>query len=366
MTGGHMDDGFVAKAVSRSNRSSIAVYLLGIVLVLVGELFFYRYYYNFFLGPFNISGNDLPTQISGTKPLKYWLNVEGLATIYTYAHLKSEQSDGKTKVVASYYVMVFHKTLLLEKIQDDISSETLPAVQTGWLDDLAPLESMKIIAELENEQPEIKGEFLPYRLVTGNFRTSGYIGLAVGLVFIGLCVWGLMKAWDWGDEPGTHPLMKKLTRFGPVEFVTGRINAETLLPHTQIGNLHFTDNWIISSSAFTMMATKVEDVMWVYKHTVTYSVYFIPYYRSYSVYIHDRFGEVTTCTARNSKVVDTMIDAICKRTPWAIIGYSKDTEAFWKKNRSEVIAAIDERKIVLGYEGNSIASKLNSSTDEPE
>jgi hypothetical protein len=143
------------------------------------------------------------------------------ALIETCDYVSTSKSGTKT-VDASYYAMVLEKRLLLVKLAGSpAGTEPLPS-QTGWLADINADENKKIIQELETEEPAIRGLFLPFKLETGDFRTNGLFGLVIGRVALLLCFWGIGTVIRRSADPASHPVLRALARFGPVDYGVSR------------------------------------------------------------------------------------------------------------------------------------------------
>lgn len=341
-----MEDSLIQKTISRSNRSLLLLCALGIAAVFLLVALNFRYFYNFFLGPVDITDSELSSFTSATEPQRYWLNVNGYGMVNTGIQLISTSDSGRETVEATYFAMILEKNILLVEQKGDILTDTLPGQQTGWLTKLSSEESEQIVSALEQDEPSIAGTFLPFKLETGNFRINGYIGLVVGLITLLLCAWGLVTVILRVSDPNTHPVMKKLARFGPVELVSSRIESELAVPHTTLGKLHLTKSWLVYATNTNLMATRFEDIAWLYKHVQTHRSYGIVVSRIYTAMVFDRFGVQLNLVAGNKEApVDEMLQAILARAPWAVTGYSKETLNVWKKHRADFLSAVEKRKL---------------------
>jgi hypothetical protein len=304
-----------------------------------------RYLYNFVFGPFDAQPEQILQAGSASTPQKYWLTVTGEELINTGVTYTTTSSGGSKTIEASYFVMPVGEQLLLVRMKGDQSAETLPGNVTGWLSDVSTEETNKVVRDLEQQVPEIQGMFLPYKLETGNFRLSGLLGMAAGLLIVSLSIWGLFTFVNRTTNPTSHPILKGLSRFGQLDFVINRIEAELASPHQTIGKLHLTNSWLVYEAATNMLATRYEDVVWAYMFVYRQKSYGVTVSKTYTAKVYDRFGVMCDFLAgRKEETATAMLEAICQRAPWTVMGYSDQLAAAWKKDRQGFLAAVEQRK----------------------
>jgi hypothetical protein len=338
-------EGLIHKTVQRSNRT---ILLLGVLAILATAALFalsYRYFYNFALGPFDVSAAELLPLQAGDRPLKYWVRVSGSDLLDTGMQYVTTSDSGTETIEHSYLALVLEDRLLVVKHAGALPSLPMTPTVTGWISQLSDEEKVEVIQAVEKDVPQVAGAFLPFQIEEGNFRANGLIGLIAGGVVILLGFWGILTVIRRNNDLTTHPILKALTRFGPLEFVISRIEGELAMPHTQIKNLHLTNNWLVFDGKTSLAATQNDDVAWVYKHVLTRRSYGIAVSKTYTAILYDRYGVQLTFTAgRKEADVNQMLEAISQRAPWAIAGFSKEIETAWKKDRVNFLAAVDRRK----------------------
>jgi hypothetical protein len=341
-----MNENIIQKVIGRSNLNRILLCILGIVIVFGLAALNTRYFYNFFGGPFNAVPADLIAARSASDPQKYWLQVTGEQLINTGVQSITTSKSGTKTVNTTYFALVLDKRLMLVEIDGDQQADTMPPSLTGWLEDITNDEKTKIIQDIETEYPDLKGSFLSFKLQTGDFRTSGIIGLIVGAIVLGFCLWGIVAVIRYSIDPEAHPILKALARFGPLDFVTHQIETELSAPHTTLGQLHLTGNWLVFAAKSSLSATRYADVVWFYKHITTQRYYGIPISKTYTAMLYDRYGaQISMIAGRKEKAADEMLHAIYERAPWAVAGFTKDIETAWKKDRAAFLAAVEQRKV---------------------
>jgi hypothetical protein len=146
-----------------------------------------------------------------------------------------------------------------------------------------------------------------------------------------------------GDS-SKHPIMRDLARFGDPEATADMIESEMNMDHEVIGkNMHLTRNWLVYRTASSLKATRLTDVAWLYKYVVQRKTYGVNSGKTFQAYIWDRHGKLIQIPGKEQQVMQTL-EAVAKRSPWSVIGYKKEIEQAWKKDRTSFMAAIDKRR----------------------
>jgi len=336
-----MIDGFVEQQIGRNNRRQI-LWAAAILVIVIGMFFLAgNYFYNFFLGPFKVSPDQIVSYQAGNIPKQYYVTVTGDDLLDTGYQLVDTDSSGNKIPRAAYLALVFGNRLLLVKMSPD-AAPGATTTMTGSLTDLPADEQTNIIQNLESRYPEVKGAFLPIMLDTTNFKTGGYIGLAVGILVAGICLFFIIRGIARSD-PEKHPFMKQLARYGQPEFIVSSIDMEMAGEHTKIGPLHISQNWLVLNMPPTMKVQRMEDLVWEYKLVTQHRTYGIPTMKTYIAHIYDRNGTLITLQASEFEI-DRLLAEIKQRTPWMIAGYSRELAYAWRKDRAQLIASVDANK----------------------
>ena len=171
--------------------------------------------------------------------------------------------------------------------------------------------------------------------------------LSLASIFAAVCSFthGLATVLRRSADPNSHPILKRLARFGPVDFLASRIEAELAAPHPTAGKLHLTSNWLVYATGANVLVTRYEDVAWVYKHVMSQRTYGITVSRTYSAMVRDRSGaQLQFAAGRKEQAANEMLQAILEHVPWAITGYTDELMRAWNKDRTGFLAAVDQRK----------------------
>jgi hypothetical protein len=335
-----MPSDFVTNIIRRSNRNLLLWSLLGIIAVVVGVILGLNYLQNFIQGPYTVDKQEILNIKDLGSQQKTFITLKGDEMVDTgYYHYTQKEGSSVENVDAYYGALLLDDRYLLVKTSDKVNEKV--STYTGGLVAMSSKEQSEIIGDIEKENPDLKGIFLPYMLDTGNFRTPGYIGLAIGAVVLLLSLFGLSR-FAGRSNPLNHPIMKRLAKFGDPEQVASQIDMEMGGDHPKAGNTHFTRSWLVQATGASLNATRFNDIMWVYKKITTHRTNGIKTGTTYSVLIWDRYGQCITINAKEN-VINQIIDATLNRAPGAIGGFNKEIETMWKKNRDQFIATVDGR-----------------------
>ena len=172
-----MTTSFIHPIIRRSNRN-LLILCAAIALLLIGlAAFNARYLYNFFAGPLRI---DRQTLLATTDPAalqRYWVTVEGDDVADTgFQQVRRNSDTGSENVAAAYMALLLDRRVLLVKDYNNTSATTF----TGYIEPLPADARTRIIADIEQDAPKLRGAFLPYMLNTAGFRDGGYLALGHG------------------------------------------------------------------------------------------------------------------------------------------------------------------------------------------
>jgi Family of unknown function (DUF6709) len=331
---------YVNGFVNRSNRNLLMWCLVGVAVLVIAAAIGSNYLYNFFAGPFTISGDQI-VNVSGLNDLQQkFITVTGddklIDTGYQFV---STSSGGKDTVEAYYEALILGDKLLLVKTDSLLDTDTV----TGGLVDMPGDVRSQVISDIESEYPDLKDTFLPFMLDTGNYRIPGYIGLFVAAIVLILTLIGWSRWLTRRGDPLKHPILKKLSRFGDAQSIAQQIEMELVGDPVKVGNLRFTRTWMIQEIASTFNATRFNDVMWAYKRVTQHRTNGINTRKTYSALIYDRYGAIITINGKEKLVEDTLTE-VMRRAPGTVAGYSADILKMWNTNRAGFAAAVDQKR----------------------
>ena len=334
---------FLDRQIHRTNRNLLLVSLILIVAVVGYAAIERRYLYNFFAGPFQVSGPQLVTIQQPGSQLRYFVQVKGDDSSDTGLQEVERESEGGTvkreTVKAKYSILLLNKHLLIVKSGPNGSG----TVYTGELSELPSDVRSNIVTPLIKEHPTANQAFLPFMLDTTGFRDEGYIALAVGIPAFALAAWLIAKVMRRRADASTHPVVQRACIYGTLADVAQQFDIELQGNTVKIGRATITQSWVFLPSRFGLSICRIPDLIWAYKKVTKHYTNFIPTGKTYAVIMYDRFGKPLQMQARQKKI-DAMLTLLAERSPWAVFGYSDDLSKTLRTNWGGFIAAVDQRK----------------------
>ncbi len=150
-------------------------------------------------------------------------------------------------------------------------------------------------------------------------------------------VWNVFKAIQRGRNPGTHPLVRSLEKYGPIEDVSRAIDADSTAGITRITPAQFSPNWLLVPTFYTCIAMPLDALVWIYERV------YITRGRSYAICLRDRQGGYAEFTCALFQVNKIIAHAVRVR-PWILSGYSGQAAVDFASNRAQFIADVDRRR----------------------
>lgn len=193
-----------------------------------------------------------------------------------------------------------------------------------------------------------------------NELITSVIMLAVGLMFMGSAIeedssftfvfalaflgggayfgWRCVRHYR---DRNMHPLMRELSRYGNIEEVEKSISAECESPIFAKNAMILTPSWAIQKNIYGATLIHANDILWAYKKVTKHSVNFIPTGKTYATMI--LADKDTIEVALSDEETLTLLTEIANRFPWVVLGYSKEIQQLWDKDRHTFVAAIQKR-----------------------
>jgi hypothetical protein len=147
--------------------------------------------------------------------------------------------------------------------------------------------------------------------------------------------------------PSKSPVFRSLERFGHPQDIAAEIDNEMLADHQVFGEAHITSRWLIAPVPAPLSVTRLDDIVWAYKHVTQHNVRFyfvvsVPTHKTYTGVVWDRCGACLAVPG-DEGTVDQLLQTIVGRTPWAIVGSNYDLQKAWRSDPKSFIAAVGQR-----------------------
>ena len=338
-----MWDDFITQQIRRTNRNLLL--LGGAVLAILGTVMSltWRDVYNFTFGPFPIQASELTAIWNPDSPRHYFLKVKGEESFPT--GMREVDADNQSKVRAELVALVVGKRLLLVKTPADKHELQF----TGTLEAIPSELRTGVVQHWDTKHPDLKGAFLPVMLDATGFRKGDNLLVAAAAVFlagVGLLLAGISLRRQL--QPDSHPLFAKLSQHGNLQDVRARIDAEIRSEGggEKFGAIQITTNWLIHAGAYKTELMASRDIAWAYPKVTKHYHSGIPTGKTYSSIIRDTKGQSIEVTGKKDSV-PKLLESLQRRMPWVLIGYSKELDALWRKDKPQFFQLVDHRRAQL-------------------
>jgi len=336
-------DDFIAGQIRRTNRNLLL--LGGAILAIIGTIvgFTWRDVYNFAFGPFPIQSSELTAIWSPDQPKRYFLKVQGEKSFAT--GMREVDAADQSKVRGEVLALAVGKRLLLVKTPTDQHQLQF----TGTLAAI-PSELQSVITQKwETKNPSLKGAFLPFMLDATGFRKGDNLWVAAaGFLFGGLGLLLMGISLRRRLQPENHPLLAKLAQYGSLADVRARIDSEIRSEGggEKFGAMQITTNWLIHAAAYKTGVMASRDIVWAYPKVTKHYHSGIPTGKTYSSIIRDAKGQSVEVSGKKDSV-PKLLESLQRRMPWVLIGYNKELDSLWQKEKPKFFQLMEQRRAQL-------------------
>lgn len=338
-----MWDDFISRQIRRTNRN-LFVFGAGILTAL-GLLLAagWRDTYNFIFGPFPVQGSELVSISNPDLPKHYFLKVQGEESFAT--GMREVDAGNHEKIRAEIIALVVDKRLLLVKTPADNHQLAFTGTLTA-----VPAEVFNGVVHQWNEKhPDLKDAYLPFMLDATGFRKGDNLWVAVagaGFGVLGMALVGIPLRRQM--RPESHPLFTQLAKYGGLQDVRMRIDSEVRSEGggEKLGTIQITTNWLIHAAAYKTNVMATRDVVWAYPKVTKHYHNGIPTGKSYSAIIRDSKGQSLEIRGKKDSV-PKLLESLQRRMPWIVVGFSKELEELWLREKSQFFQLIEQRRASL-------------------
>lgn len=338
-----MWDDFISRQIRRTNRNLLL--LGGAILAITGAILGagWRDVYNFAFGPFPIENSDLAAISSPDQPKRYFLKVQGEELFST--GMREVDAGNHNNVHAEIVALTVGQRLLLVKAP----AGKHELLYTGTLEAVPAEVQNGVFSQAQKTPAAMKAAVLPFMLNATGFRTTdnwlaalgGILIGGIGLFLTGLATRRIM-------QPDGHPLLGKLEKYGSLQDVRMRIDSEMRSEGggEQFGTMRITSNWLIHAAAYKTDVMASRDILWAYPKITKHYHSGIPTGKTYSAILRDSKGQSVEVSGKKDSV-PKLLESVQRRMPWVLIGYDKQLEALWLKEKQQFVQLIEQRRAKL-------------------
>lgn len=201
----------------------------------------------------------------------------------------------------------------------------------------------QFISELQIDQ-EQKSLFLPYVIMEGRYGDIEISGLILQGIFVLIlllvsiyCIVGIVKRRNIKD------LKKYCLAQGDLEY--GLFQMEQFYEGGMpVQGLRLDDRFFLMVVGSTVHFIETSDIVWIYPNVTQHSYNFIPTGKTYAIKVKKRNGREVFISVKNKRAMDEVMQYIGSRIPYVILGYDKEIEKIYNRNRNEMIQEVDRRR----------------------
>lgn len=331
-----MDSSMIYKTIRRSNTQIIILSIIALAIAIgVGVTFSLPYFLGKFAGPTEITTKEL-LSLTADSPTLYFRQVTGNSMTDTYYYEETvDEKTGRQVSIDAYFGGLEIEPGLWLLVRNPA---TIDPGQTTYVGGLTPITDSVAREVTGLAASENNVEMLPVMLDMVDQQLNWFGGAAVLLILLLGGIWGVLTFIGRSSNPGNHPTLKKLGKFGEVDTVVDSIEKELNSMPDEVGKLKLTKNWLVYATGSSFDAIPYRDLVWTYKMVTKGR-----YGTTYATHIADKHGTMLTVQDKEDKV-NTMLQAVMARAPWIMGGYSEDIKKAWNRDRQQLVAAVEQRK----------------------
>lgn len=300
-----------------------------------------RYLSNFLHGPFDLGAAELDSIHDITTTPRYFVRVSGSKIIDTGIRQYTVHTSGGVETSRSeygaFYALVVGEKFLIAKTGAPSGANVVEGELAPWPAELRDqvLESKEMRAVLQR--------FYPFYVSDESFRATGYLLIALAVVFTFFFVRNAVPAWQHFRDPATHPLLERVRSWGNSLAVAAEVEPEFRSPRYKGGNgWRVGEKYLIQSKLFVFDVLRLQDLLWAYKKVTRHSINFIPTGKTYEAILACHGG--TAAMRGTEKRVHEILAFAQQRVPWVVLGYTPEVETLFKKKRSEFGNLVERRR----------------------
>lgn len=220
------------------------------------------------------------------------------------------EDDGTQLIAAQYEV-----TGVIEKIPDSTLEYYHDYIEWDTLDEAS------------------KETFLPYYIRVTDYESEAGTSLVISIIFfIGGGIFLAMALAGFYQRT-----VKKYIKESPSpELAKQRV--ENFVENTPIVNgMRCNHEFISGNNMGVTIFGETSKVAWVYLHTTTHRVLFIPVYKNHNIYFGFADGTLQATATKNKKTAAATLEMLQQFCTKAVFGYTPELAQMFRKNRDEFL-----------------------------
>lgn len=325
-----------ARAVSlRVLIAAIAVLALTLALLASQA----RYLSSFFAGPQPLDRAALVAANAASELPHAWvtLTVDDLheTGMQEIAVRKKRGVERSRRVSAEYYVAQVDERLLLVKVRN---GEKPTHTLTGTM---APIER-KMLSDPGFD--EARAMFLPLMLDTRDYRSSGYVGLGLAALAMGLAVFFGVVAWRRVKDPERHPALRRMAAWDALPDAARALGQDIASREAiTLGGYVFTPRHLYRNGLFKLTLENLDDLVWAYpQQTRNKVLYVIPAGSSYALEL--KWADRALTIPGKQPAIMAILMRLANHQPWVFNGYDEEWAQYFARQKPRAVTAVRQRR----------------------
>lgn len=158
------------------------------------------------------------------------------------------------------------------------------------------------------------------------------------LLFAAMGAWSL-AVWLWRVvTPSRHPSYRDLARWGDPQYLVGQVNAE-FAGVTPGATAHLSATWLAQGQFYGVDLVPWPAIAWLHQYTQVRNRV-----RAVYVRVRSRDGRHFDMPVAQPAQAELLLGELHARAPWAEVGFSRQLEQQWSKDRAAFLARVDARR----------------------
>ncbi len=187
--------------------------------------------------------------------------------------------------------------------------------------------------EWDTLDEETKAMFLPYYLRVTDYESEAGTGIGVAVIFFIAGGIFLVMALSGFYQKNVKKYIKQSAS---PERTLERI--ENFMANTpKVNGLRCNHEFICGNTMGITIFGETEKVAWVYLHTVTHRVFFIPVFKNYNIVFGFTDGTRQSAEMKNKKTATANLEMLQQLCPKAVFGFTPELDKMFRKNREEFL-----------------------------
>jgi len=333
---------YLGRQIRRCQRNILFV-CAGLLCALLLPFFVQRRYFaNYVLGPVPFPASDLPSIHQAESLPRYFVTLRGATAAETGI---TEVDVRRNRSSHAEQERTLRSELLVTRVGERYLALKVSPGQRGeeWQGGLHTLDrdqSQQLLGALASA--DARPELWPVYLDATGFRGTGHVALGILLPALSIVLWVMARAAGRYRNPNTHPILKKIERYGDPGTVLLQIDAEAEAAggHIETGLTLVTASYLIFGGEFRVQIVRFADIVWAHAEVVLQELHGLPVGREHFLCVYEKSGDKLSLPAPG-RTPRGLLKIIHERAPGAIIGDSPEVAQMWAHDRDRLIAQVE-------------------------